>query len=123
MSCAHPGSVTAQLALPVRLQTSTERKMAQNESAPEHGFKARIGRSVSLDHAVRRLGVSRQTIDNRTREGRLQTIRTLGRSQRVLLASRSVSEQFSRHAIAKPMETLMINSSFAPHRRPLAGLV
>ena len=47
----------------------------------------RIGRSVSLDHAAQLLGVSRRTIYNRIRNGRLQTIRTLGGSQRVLLES------------------------------------
>jgi excisionase family DNA binding protein len=53
----------------------------------EHSFEPRIGRSVSLDHAAQLLGVSRRTIYNRIREGRLQTIRTLGGSQRVLLDS------------------------------------
>ena len=53
----------------------------------ENGFEPRIGRSVSLDHAAQLLGVSRRTIYNRIREGRLQTIRTLGGSQRVLLDS------------------------------------
>ena len=47
----------------------------------------RIGRSVSLDHAAQLLGVSRRTVYNRIREGRLQTIRTLGGSQRVLIES------------------------------------
>ena len=47
----------------------------------------RIGRSVSLDHAAQLLGVSRRTVYNRIREGRLQTIRTRGGSQRVLLDS------------------------------------
>lgn len=56
-------------------------------SAPETGFEPRIGRSVSLDQAAELLGVSRRTIYNRIREGRLQTIRTLGGSQRVLLDS------------------------------------
>jgi excisionase family DNA binding protein len=51
------------------------------------GFAPRIGRSVSLDHAAELLGVSRRTIYNRIREGRLQTIRTIGGSQRVLLDS------------------------------------
>jgi excisionase family DNA binding protein len=50
-------------------------------------LEPRIGRSVSLDHAAQILGVSRRTIYNRIREGRLQTIRTLGGSQRVLLDS------------------------------------
>ncbi len=51
------------------------------------GLEPRIGRSVSLDHAAELLGVSRRTIYNRIREGRLQTIRTIGGSQRVLLDS------------------------------------
>ena len=53
----------------------------------EAGLEPRIGRSVSLDHAAELLGVSRRTIYNRIRDGRLQTIRTLGGSQRVLLDS------------------------------------
>ena len=61
--------------------------MALIDSASEHGFEPRIGRSVSLDHAAELLGVSRRTIYNRIRDGRLQTIRTLGGSQRVLLDS------------------------------------
>jgi excisionase family DNA binding protein len=61
--------------------------MALIDSAPEQGFEPRIGRSVSLDHAAELLGVSRRTIYNRIRDGRLQTIRTLGGSQRVLLDS------------------------------------
>ncbi len=61
--------------------------MALNHPMPEAGFEPRIGRSVSLDHAAQLLGVSRRTIYNRIRDGRLQTIRTLGGSQRVLLES------------------------------------
>ena len=61
--------------------------MALTGSATEQSFEPRIGRSVSLDHAAQLLGVSRRTIYNRIREGRLQTIRTPGGSQRVLLHS------------------------------------
>ena len=67
--------------------------MATMEIVSEQGeqtaqrFEPRIGRSVSLDHAAGLLGVSRRTIYNRIREGRLQTIRTRGGSQRVLLDS------------------------------------
>jgi excisionase family DNA binding protein len=57
------------------------------ESEGDFDFEPRIGRSVSLDHAATMLGVSRRTIYNRIRNGRLQTIRTLGGSQRVLLES------------------------------------
>ena len=61
--------------------------MNATDSISEPGFEPRIGRSVSLDHAAEILGVSRRTIYNRIREGRLQTVRTLGSSQRVLLDS------------------------------------
>lgn len=47
----------------------------------------RIGRSVSIDQAATLLNVSRRTIYNRISDGRLQTIRTLGGSQRVLVES------------------------------------
>ncbi len=67
--------------------------MARSDGAPENGFTARIGRSVSIDHAALLLGVSRRTIYNRIREGRLATIRTLGGSQRVLLDSVTVRER------------------------------
>ena len=59
----------------------TEPVLAGSEVEP------RIGRSVSLDHAAQLLGVSRRTVYNRIRDGRLQTIRTLGGSQRVLIDS------------------------------------
>jgi excisionase family DNA binding protein len=45
------------------------------------------GRSVSIDQAAQLLNVSRRTIYNRIREGRLRTMRTVGGSQRVLVAS------------------------------------
>lgn len=57
------------------------------EAEGDFDFEPRVGRSVSLDHAATMLGVSRRTIYNRIRNGRLQTIRTLGGSQRVLLES------------------------------------
>jgi excisionase family DNA binding protein len=47
----------------------------------------RAYRSVLLDQAAQLLGVSRRTIYNRIREGRLTTIRTRCGSQRVLLDS------------------------------------
>ena len=47
----------------------------------------RLGRSVSIDQAAELLHVSRRTIYNRIRDGRLVTIRTIGGSQRVLLDS------------------------------------
>jgi excisionase family DNA binding protein len=68
--------------------------MARSDGAPENDFTVRIGRSVSLDHAAHLLGVSRRTIYNRIREGRLETVRTLGGSQRVLLDSVAVDKRF-----------------------------
>jgi excisionase family DNA binding protein len=50
-------------------------------------FVPQLGRSVTIDRAAQLLGVSRRTIYNRIKEGRLATLRTLGGSQRVLLAS------------------------------------
>jgi excisionase family DNA binding protein len=61
--------------------TSTANASTSNRVEPQ------IGRSVSLDKAAVLLGVSRRTVYNRIREGRLQTIRTMGGSQRVLLDS------------------------------------
>ena len=63
-------------------------------------LEPRIGRSVSLDHAAELLGVSRRTIYNRIRDGRLQTMRTLGGSQRVLIDS---VEEESRAARSGPV--------------------
>ena len=50
-------------------------------------FEPRLGRSLSIDQAAQLLHRSRRTIYNRIREGRLQTVRTLGGSQRVLISS------------------------------------
>lgn len=49
----------------------------------------RLGRSVTIDQAAALLGVSRRTVYNRIRDGRLRTVRTLGVSQRVLVESLS----------------------------------
>lgn len=46
-----------------------------------------LGRSVSIATAVKLLGVSRRTVYYWIRDGRLQTVRTLGASQRVLTES------------------------------------
>jgi len=71
----------------VAMTENTSEQMSVVEPEP------RLGRSVSLDHAAEMLGVSRRTIYNRIREGRLVTIRTLGGSQRVLLDSVQDSKQ------------------------------
>jgi excisionase family DNA binding protein len=55
-------------------------------------------RSLLIDHAAELLGVSRRTVYNRIREGRLRTIRTRCGSQRVLLES---AEQMLREEVRK----------------------
>ena len=64
-----------------------ETQETSSQATPSLIFEPRISRSVSLDHAAQLLGVCRRTIYNRIREGRLQTVRTLGGSQRVLIES------------------------------------
>lgn len=46
-----------------------------------------LDRSFLIDEAARLLGVSRRTVYYRIRDGRLNTIRARGGSQRVLLSS------------------------------------
>lgn len=61
--------------------------MAASLSVESGQSGPRLGRSVSIDQAAQLLQVSRRTIYNRIRDGRLVTIRTIGGSQRVLLES------------------------------------
>jgi len=60
-----------------------------SDPQPRAAAAQTIGRSVSIDLAAELLGVSRRTVYNRIRDGRLTTIRTLGGSQRVLVDSLS----------------------------------
>jgi excisionase family DNA binding protein len=52
-----------------------------------NGFVPQLGRSVSIAQAAVLLGVSRRTVYNHIKSGRLSTLRTAGGSQRVLVAS------------------------------------
>jgi excisionase family DNA binding protein len=72
----------------------------------------RLGRSVSIDQAAQLLQVSRRTIYNRIRDGRLTTIRTIGGSQRVLVESLN-DLGGSSPLIPTPMSSLAV--------RPLMG--
>jgi excisionase family DNA binding protein len=61
-------------------------------------------RSLLIDDAAQRLGVSRRTVYYRIRQGRLQTIRTRCGSQRVLVSSIELLLESSRQAagVARP---------------------
>ncbi len=59
-----------------------------------------LGRSVSINQAATLMQVSRRTIYYRIAQGRLQTVRTLGGSQRVLIES--IHQQPKPMAAAKP---------------------
>lgn len=56
-------------------------------TASQNGFKPQLGRSVSIEQAARRLGVSRRTVYYWIRDVRLRTVRTLGGSLRVVTDS------------------------------------
>jgi excisionase family DNA binding protein len=62
---------------------------------PMTSFQPQLGRSVTIDQAAGLLGVSRRTVYYRIREGRLQTVRTLGGSQRVLMSSLDALRSFN----------------------------
>ena len=66
-----------------------------NQVPESEAFEPRLGRSVSIEQAAQLLGVSRRTVYNRIRDRKLQTIRTIGGSQRVLLTSLDEMRQFT----------------------------
>jgi excisionase family DNA binding protein len=65
-----------------------------------------LGRSVTIDRAASLLHVSRRTIYNRIRDGRLQTIRTIGGSQRVLVSSLDFARDGSLDSPSKRERTV-----------------
>ena len=60
---------------------------SQEEQRSAEPVSPDVRRSVFVDDAAELLGVSRRTIYNRIRDGRLQTIRTKCGTTRVLLQS------------------------------------
>ena len=71
---------------------------AKKNALPDSQAQAHLGRSVSLDQAAQLLRVSRRTIYNHIRDGRLATIRTYG-SQRVLVESLNALPSFNRRTL------------------------
>ena len=71
--------------------------MSLSLPSPDNAFAPQLGRSVSIDQAAGLLGVSRRTIYNHIKSGRLETLRTIGGSQRVLVAS---LQRAAAHSVA-----------------------
>ena len=66
----------------------------------EAQFQPQLGRSVSIEQAAQRLGVSRRTVYYRIRDLRLRTIRTIGGSLRVLTDTlEEFSKEFPRETV------------------------
>ena len=59
----------------------------QVSTASSSEFRPQLGRSVSIEQAAQRLGVSRRTVYYWIRDVRLRTVRTLGGSLRVVTDS------------------------------------
>src|SRR4051794_41921589 len=59
--------------------------MSLSFPSPGNASSPQLGRSVSIDQAAGLLGVSRRTIYNHIKSGRLETLRTIGGSQRGLV--------------------------------------
>jgi excisionase family DNA binding protein len=70
-----------------------------------------------IEEAAQRLGVSRRTVYYRIREGRLQTIRTRGGSQRVLVSS---LEALLRDGWKKPRGTAAVQRNDRSEAEPLS---
>lgn len=74
---------------------------SQGVTAVSNNSSMAIGRSVSIDQAAQLLQVSRRTIYYRISSGQLQTIRTLGGSQRVLVESLSATPTTSVTSVTR----------------------
>ena len=73
-------------------------------------FEQQLGRSVTIDQAAEILSVSRRTIYNRIREGKLLTIRTIGGSQRVLVSSVEDNRKYVWTVRVPPSEPMAVRS-------------
>lgn len=72
----------------------------QQVAASWSEFRPQLGRSVSIEQAARRLGVSRRTVYYWIRDVRLRTVRTLGGSLRVVTDSlEEISKEMSEETV------------------------
>jgi excisionase family DNA binding protein len=86
-------------------------------------FEQQLGRSVTIDQAAELLQVSRRTIYNRIRDGKLLTIRTIGGSQRVLVSSldenrKPLWTQMKAQPARSPEHGMSQSDAFAGRRNP-----
>jgi excisionase family DNA binding protein len=79
--------------------------MSLSFPSPGNASSPQLGRSVSIDQAAGLLGVSRRTIYNHIKSGRLETLRTIGGSQRVLVAS--LQQAATRGVVAWPQDSAL----------------
>jgi excisionase family DNA binding protein len=87
----------------------TDFAMGQPELEVPAMFEQQLGRSVTIDQAAEQLQVSRRTIYNRIRDGKLLTIRTIGGSQRVLLSSVEDNRKFGWGLRTPPVRSPQTN--------------
>ena len=92
-----------------------------NQVPESEAFEPRLGRSVSIEQAAQLLGVSRRTVYNRIRDRKLQTIRTIGGSQRVLLTSLDEMRQLTLGRAEGPALSRSERSSLSRVERMVAG--
>lgn len=91
--------------------------MSTGADYPHAHFEPRVGRSVSLGQAAETLQVSIRTIYYWIREGRLQTIRTLNGSQRVLVDSLETARRAHGADASASLSPLPSSATSAEPRR------
>jgi excisionase family DNA binding protein len=74
-----------------------ENSLSTATALPPRAPEMRFGRSVSINQAAELLSLSRRTIYYWIQQGRLQTIRTLGGSQRILVESLRLDSRLRAH--------------------------
>ena len=73
-------------------------------------FEPQLGRSVSIDHAAQLMNVSRRTVYNRIRDGRLQTIRTRCRGMPSTFAASAAATRPPMHSRRRSARVRCVSS-------------